>query len=90
LEGGVNLSVSVHEELYQTHRAGVGINVRASMRISQKTELGIRGEYDYRFVRNISPDTTGTAIGRALHKTLAYLLLNQMYNLTLRETGFRC
>jgi hypothetical protein len=49
LEGGVNLSVSVHEELYQTHRAGVGINVRASMRISQKTELGPR-EYDYRFV----------------------------------------
>jgi hypothetical protein len=42
LEGGVNLSVSVHEELYQTHRAGVGINVRASMRFL-KTELGIRG-----------------------------------------------
>jgi hypothetical protein len=42
LEGGVNLS-SVHEELYQTHRAGVGINVRASMRFL-KTELGIRGE----------------------------------------------
>jgi tetrahydromethanopterin S-methyltransferase subunit E len=81
LEGGVNLSVSVHEELYQTHRAGVGINVRASMRISPKTELGIRGEYDYRFVRNISPDTTGTAIGRALHKNFSFLLLNQMCNL---------
>jgi hypothetical protein len=42
LEGGVNLSVSVHEELYQTHRAGVGINVSVNEDFS-KTELGIRG-----------------------------------------------
>jgi hypothetical protein len=88
LEGGVNLSVSVHEELYQTHRAGVGINVRASMRISPKTELGIRGEYDYRFVRNISPDTRNCD-RKSFTQNFSLFALNQMCNLTLRETGFR-
>jgi hypothetical protein len=86
LEGGVNLSVSVHEELYQTHRAGVGINVRASMRISPKTELGIRG--DYRFVRNISPDTTGTAIGRALHKNFSLFALKPNVQFNLKRNWF--
>jgi hypothetical protein len=88
LEGGVNLSVSVHEELYETHRAGIGINVRASMRISPKTELGIRGEYDYRFVRNISPDTTGTAIGRALHKNFSLFALKPNVQFNLKRNWF--
>jgi hypothetical protein len=46
-------------------------------------------EYDYRFVRNISPDTTGTAIGRALHKNFSLFALKPNVQFTLRETGFR-
>ncbi|MEZ7497767.1 hypothetical protein QO200_03350 [Flavobacterium sp. Arc3] len=75
LEGGLNLSLPVHIQMYRTHRVGVGINIRASKKISPKTELGIRGEYDYRFVRNIGSDTTGTAEGRALHKNFSLFAL---------------
>lgn len=56
LEGGFNLSVPVHIQMYRSHRAGIGINIRAAKKISKKTELGIRAEYDYRFARNMSPD----------------------------------
>jgi hypothetical protein len=56
LEGGFNLSVPVHIQMYRSHRVGIGLNLRAAKKISEKTELGIRAEYDYRFARNISPD----------------------------------
>lgn len=56
VEAGLNLSVPVHIQMYRSHRVGIGVNVRAARKISRKTELGIRAEYDYRFARNISPD----------------------------------
>ncbi|HEY4618669.1 MAG TPA: hypothetical protein VIH09_10795 [Flavobacterium sp.] len=56
LEAGINFSVPVHIQMYRSHRVGIGLNARAAKRLSPKTELGIRAEYDYRFARNISPD----------------------------------
>jgi hypothetical protein len=88
LEGGVNLSLPVHIQMYRTHRVGVGINIRASKKISEKTELGVRGEYDYRFVRNIGPDTTGTAEGRALHKNFSLFALKPNVQFSFRQNWF--
>jgi hypothetical protein len=56
LEGGVNISVPVHIQMYRSHRVGIGLSVRTAKKIFQKTELAIRIEYDYRFARNMSPD----------------------------------
>jgi hypothetical protein len=56
LEGGVNIAVPVHIQMYRSHRVGIGLNVRTAKKILQKTELAIRIEYDYRFARNMSPD----------------------------------
>jgi len=88
LEGGLNLSVPVHIQMYRTHRVGIGVNVRVSKKISPKTELGIRGEYDYRFVRNIGPDTTGTVRGRALHKNFSLFALKPNVQFELRRNWF--
>ena len=74
LEGGINVSLPVHIELYRTHRYAVGANLRVSKKISPKTELGIRTEYDYRFARPI-PDMTGTIKGRALHSNFSLITL---------------
>jgi hypothetical protein len=35
LEGGLNLSVPVHIQMYRSHRVGIGVNVRVSKKISQ-------------------------------------------------------
>lgn len=56
LEAGFNISLPVHIQMYRSHRVGIGVNIRAAKRISEKAELGIRAEYDYRFARNIAPD----------------------------------
>lgn len=85
LEGGLNLSVPVHIQMYRSHRVGIGVNVRVSKKISPKTELGIRGEYDYRFARGNGPDTTDTASGRALHKNFSLFALKPNMQFELRK-----
>jgi hypothetical protein len=57
------------------------------MRISQNGTRYPR-EYDYRFVRNISPDTTGTAIGRALHKNFSLFALKPNVQFNLKRNWF--
>lgn len=88
VEGGINLSLPVHIEMYRTHRVGIGINVRVSKKISPRTELGIRGEYDYRFVRNIPADTTATVAGRALHKNFSLFALKPNVQFAFRRNWF--
>jgi hypothetical protein len=34
IEGGLNLSVPVHIQMYRSHRVGIGVNVRVSKKIS--------------------------------------------------------
>ena len=49
LEAGINSSLPVHIEMYRTHRLAIGINEEHGKTISEKWELGLRAEYDYRF-----------------------------------------
>jgi long-subunit fatty acid transport protein len=88
LESGINLSIPVHIEMYRTHRVGIGINIRASKKISAKTALGIRAEYDYRFARNLPPDTTNTVEGRALHKNFSLIALKPNVQFSLKSNWF--
>lgn len=48
---GVNLSISVHDDLLRTHVLAIGINARITEMISEKLELGLRVDYDYRFAK---------------------------------------
>ena len=50
-ESGINDSLPVHIEMYRTHRLAIGVNARVGKIISRKLELGIRFDYDYRFIR---------------------------------------
>lgn len=57
IESGINISVPVHIEMYRTHRLGIGFNAKISERFSEKLELGIRADYDYRFTNTYNHDT---------------------------------
>lgn len=61
-ESGINASLPVHIEMYRTHRLAIGVNVRVGKIISRKLELGIRFDYDYRFIRKntriLTPEST--------------------------------
>lgn len=62
LESGTNTSLPVHIEMYRTHRLAIGVNARVGKIISRKLELGIRFDYDYRFIRKntriLTPEST--------------------------------
>ena len=63
LESGINLSLPVHIMMYRTHRLAIGINARAWKNITPKFELGLKFDYDYRFIKNntdllITPEST--------------------------------
>ncbi len=61
-ESGFNASLPVHIEMYRTHRLAIGLNARAGKLISKKIELGLRFDYDYRFIRKntriLTPEST--------------------------------
>ncbi|WP_426063971.1 hypothetical protein [Flavobacterium sp. DSP2-3-1] len=61
-ESGINASLPVHIEMYRTHRLAIGLNGRVGKIISRKLELGIRFDYDYRFIRKntrtLTPEST--------------------------------
>lgn len=86
LEAGINLSLPVHIEMYRTHRLAIGINTRAAKKVSEKWELGVRIEYDYRFTRRnlpeIDPDITDEVQRRALHRNFGLISIkpNAQYN----------
>jgi hypothetical protein len=94
VEGGVNLSVPVHIEMYRSHRMGIGVNLRAARKISEKTEFGLRAEYDYRFARNISPDLSDIkdpfdeAKKRALYKNFGLFAVKPNVQFYFRRQWF--
>ena len=57
IESGINVSVPVHIEMYRSHRLGIGVNAKVSEIVSEKLELGIMAEYDYRFINKNNHDT---------------------------------
>lgn len=73
LESGINVSLPVHIEMYRSHRLAVGVNVRAGKIMSEKLELGIRFDYDYRFIKKNSQILTpeSTLQERALHSNFS-------------------
>jgi hypothetical protein len=85
LETGINLSLPVHIQMYRSHRLAVGINAKAGKIISRKLELGIRFDYDYRFIKKgsriLSPESTLTE--RALHSNFSLFSIkpNVQFNL---------
>ncbi|TDE28243.1 hypothetical protein E0I61_11970 [Flavobacterium ranwuense] len=85
LESGLNLSLPVHIEMYRSHRLAVGVNVRAGKIISRKLELGIRFDYDYRFIKKNSRILTpeSTLEERALHSNFSLFSIkpNVQFNL---------
>ena len=85
LESGVNLSLPVHIMMYRSHRLGIGINLRTWKAISSKYELGIKVDYDYRFIKQNSRILTpeSTLEERALHNNFSVFSIkpNLQYNL---------
>nr|WP_315232712.1 hypothetical protein [uncultured Flavobacterium sp.] len=85
LETGINASLPVHIQMYRSHRLAVGINARAGKIISRNLELGIRFDYDYRFIKKgsriLTPESTLTE--RALHSNFSLFSIkpNVQFNL---------
>ncbi|WGK94370.1 MULTISPECIES: hypothetical protein [Flavobacterium] len=61
-ESGVQVSIPVHIMMYRSHRLAVGANFRIMKPITEKTTIGIRADYEYRFTKinnlTIVPDST--------------------------------
>ncbi|PRZ27791.1 hypothetical protein [Flavobacterium granuli] len=74
MEAGINVSLPVHIQMFRTHRYAVGLNFRAFKKISSKTEIGLKLDYDYRFARKI-PDTTDTVKEKASHRNFSLIAL---------------
>ncbi|RKS13928.1 hypothetical protein [Flavobacterium sp. 120] len=85
LETGINASLPVHIQMYRSHRLALGINARAGKIISRKLELGIRFDYDYRFIKKGSRilTTESTLTERALHSNFSLFSIkpNVQFNL---------
>lgn len=85
LETGINVSLPVHIQMYRSHRLAIGINTRVGKIISRKLELGIRFDYDYRFIKKgsriLTPESTLTE--RALHNNFSLFSIkpNVQFNL---------
>ncbi|MGO4905154.1 hypothetical protein [Flavobacterium sp. W20_MBD1_R3] len=62
LESGINASLPVHIQMYRSHRLAIGVNARLGKKISKKGEIGIRFDYDYRFIKKnsriLTPEST--------------------------------
>jgi hypothetical protein len=86
-EAGINISLPVHIQMYRTHRYGIGSNLRVSKKISPKTEVGIRLDYDYRFARNL-PDTTDTVQERASHRNFSIIAIKPNVQFNLKNDWF--
>lgn len=85
LEAGINLSLPVHIQMYRTHRLAIGVNARVWKKISPKGELGIKVDYDYRFIKRNSRILTpeSTLEERALHSNFSLICIkpNVQFNL---------
>lgn len=84
-ETGVNASLPVHIQMYRSHRLGIGVNARVGKTISNKLELGIRLDYDYRFIKKNSRILTpeSSLEERAVHNNFSLICIkpNIQYNM---------
>lgn len=85
LESGINLSLPVHIMMYRSHRLAIGVNARAWKKISPRWELGLKADYDYRFIKRNSRVLTpeSTLKERALHSNFSLICIkpNVQFNL---------
>ena len=85
IESGFNFSLPVHIHMYRTHRLAIGVNTRVWKKISPKTELGLKFDYDYRFIKRNSPaiNSESTELERALYSNFSLFCLkpNVQFNL---------
>lgn len=90
LETGINASLPVHIQMYRSHRLALGINARAGKIISRKLELGIRFDYDYRFIKKGSRILTleSTLTERALHSNFSLFSIKPNIQFNLNSNYF--
>jgi hypothetical protein len=88
LETGFNLSLPVHIEMYRTHRIAIGINLRASKKISSKKEIGVRVEYDYRFARKTPAAITADVQERAKHRNFSLICVKPNIQFNFKSKWF--
>ncbi|WP_413998773.1 hypothetical protein ACMDB5_13450 [Flavobacterium sp. W1B] len=87
MEAGVNVSLPVHIQMYRTHRYAIGVNFRAFKKISPKTEIGIKVDYDYRFARNL-PDTSNSVKERASHRNFSIIAIKPNVQFNFKHDWF--
>ena len=85
LEAGINASLPVHIMMYRSHRLAIGVNARAWKKISPRWELGVKADYDYRFIKSGSRITASdtTLKERARHSNFSLISIkpNGQFNL---------
>ena len=85
IEAGINSSLPVHIMMYRSHRLAIGVNARAWKKISRRWELGIKADYDYRFIKSsnrlIPPDSTLKERARHSNFSLISIKPNGQFNL---------
>jgi hypothetical protein len=96
-ESGVQVSIPVHIMMYRSHRLAVGANFRIMKPITEKTTIGIRADYEYRFTKinnlTIVPDSTLAEQARYRNFIILSLKPNVQFKLQSNwflgiETGF--
>ena len=90
IEAGFNFSLPVHIHMYRTHRLAIGVNTRICKKISPKTELGLKFDYDYRFIKKNSPaiNSESTALERALHSNFSLFCLKPNLQLNIGSNWY--
>lgn len=90
LEAGINLSLPVHIEMYRSHRLAIGVNARAWGKISERGEIGLRVDYDYRFIKKNSRVLTpeSTLEERALHSNFSLISIKPNIQFNLNDNWY--
>lgn len=90
LEAGINLSLPVHIMMYRSHRLAVGVNSRVWKKISPRWELGIKADYDYRFIKKNSRILTpeSSLKERALHSNFSLICIKPNVQFNLRSKWY--
>lgn len=90
VEAGVNLSIPAHDDLMRSHLIAIGFNARTAKKISEKWELGIRAEYDYRFARKVIGYITAesTLKERAKHSNFSLMSIKPSVQYNFNSTFY--
>ncbi|WP_281323920.1 hypothetical protein [Flavobacterium sp. IMCC34518] len=83
---GINLSIPAHDDLMRTHLFAIGINIRIAKIISDKLEVGVRMDYDYRFSRKNIPDSI--PLFKAAHRNFSIASFKPNLQLNLKKNWY--